>query len=78
MILVDGYDSEGKLWRTVQVPTFSVPKLPGNLVITSAVYNLQANTLSLVQGLNGEYLRLKERKPDTHFTGDAVAADAMR
>lgn len=78
VLLIDGYDAEGKLWRTAQVPSFNVPKLPGNLVITSATFNLQANTVSVVQGLNEEYLRVVPRKPDTHFTGDAVAADATR
>lgn len=78
VLMVDGYDSEGKLWRTIQVPTFTVPKMPGNILITAAIFNLQANTVGVVQGLNGESLLLKERKQDSYFTGDAVAADAMR
>lgn len=78
LVLVDGYDAEGKLWRTTQVPSFSVPKLPGNLIITAGTYNLQANTLSVAQDLHEEYFRIVPRKPDNHFTGDAVAADATR
>jgi hypothetical protein len=75
---MDGYDAEGNLWRTVQVPSFVVPKLPGVTMMTSAVYNLQAGTLSMVQMLNEESYRIAERKPEFYFTGDAVASDALR
>lgn len=78
LTLMDGYDAEGNLWRTVQVPSFVVPKLPGVTMMTSAVYNLQAGTLSMVQMLNEESYRIAERKPEFYFTGDAVASDALR
>lgn len=76
--LVDGYDSEGELWRTSMVPPFVVPEIPANLIRTAIVHNLQANTMSIIQALQDEYLEVVEPKPETYFTGDAVAAEAMR
>lgn len=78
MVLMDGYDSEGKLWRTSQIPNFFVPAVPALLVMPVTVFNLQAGTMSTVQGLNDETYRVVPRKPETFFTGDAVAADASR
>ncbi|CAI07187.1 DUF1329 domain-containing protein [Aromatoleum aromaticum] len=78
MVLMDGYDAEGKLWRTSQMPNFFVPAVPALLVQQVTVFNLQAGTMSTVQGLNDESYRVVPRKPETFFTGDAVAADASR
>jgi len=78
LALMDGYDSEGKLWRTSQVPNFFVPAVPALLAKQVTVFNLQAGTMSTVQGLNDETYRVVPRKPETFFTGDAVAADAAR
>jgi hypothetical protein len=78
LTLMDGYDAEGKLWRTAQIPSFVVPKLPGVVMMPSAVFNLQAGTLSLVQLLNEESYKVIERKPEIYFTGDSVASDALR
>ena len=76
--LVDGYDTKGKLWRTTQVTPFLVPSIPAMLMKTATVFNLQAKTMSVIQALNGENFKVVETKPDTFFTGDAVAADAVR
>ncbi len=76
--LMDGYDAEGKLWRTTQITPFVVPKIPVTLMKTATVFNLQAGTMSVIQALNDEEFRVVQRKPETFFTGDAVAADAAR
>lgn len=76
--LADGYDAEGKLWRTTQVTPFVVPSIPATLMKTATVFNLQANTMSVIQALNGEDFKVVPRKPETYFTGDAVAAEAAR
>jgi uncharacterized protein DUF1329 len=76
--LVDGYDAEGKLWRTTQVTPFLVPSIPATLIKTATVFNLQANTMSVIQALNGEDFKVVPRKQETYFTGDAVAAEAAR
>lgn len=76
--LVDGFDTEGKLWRTSQVTPFVAPSVPANLMKPVLVFNLQAGTMSGVQLLNDETFRIVERKPEKFFTGDAVAAEAAR
>lgn len=76
--LVDGYDAEDKLWRTTQVTPFVVPSIPATLMKTATVFNLQAGTMSVIQALNDEDFKVVPRKPETYFTGDAVAAEASR
>lgn len=76
--LVDGYDSEGNLWRASMTTPFVVPSIPATLLKTTLVFNLQANTMSVIQALQDEYLEVVPTKPETYFTGDAVAAEAMR
>lgn len=78
LALMDGYDSEGKLWRTTQMTPFVVPSIPATLVKTATVFNLQANTMSVVQALNDEDFKVVPVKDETYFTGDAVAAEAAR
>ena len=78
VLLVDGYDAEDKLWRTSMVTPFVVPKIPTLMMKTATVFNLQANTMSVIQALNEENFRIVETKPETFFTGDAVAAEAVR
>jgi hypothetical protein len=78
LALVDGYDAEGKLWRTTQVTPFVLPSVPAMQVKPVVVFNLQAGTVSAVQALNEETYRVVPRKPDSFFTGDAIAADAAR
>jgi hypothetical protein len=78
LLMLDGYDAEGKLWRTSQIPPFVVPSVPAVLVKSVVVYNLQAGTMSAVQALNGENYHVVPRRPETFFTGDAVAAEAAR
>ena len=57
---------------------FVVPSVPATMLKTTLVFNLQANTLSIIQALQEEYLDVVPTKPETYFTGDAVAAEAMR
>lgn len=78
VLLVDGYDSEGKLWRTSQVTPFVLPQVPMLAMKPAHIFNLQANTMSTTQSLNGATYTLVERHPETHFTGDAVAAEGVR
>ncbi|KAF1711484.1 hypothetical protein CSC70_06175 [Pseudoxanthomonas kalamensis DSM 18571] len=76
--LVDGYDAKGSLWRTSQVTPYLVPKLPATLMKTAVVFNLQAGTMSVIQALNGEKFKIVPKKPESYFTGDAVAAEGVR
>ncbi len=75
--LIDGYDAEGKLWRTTQSYPFFVPAIPAVVIKPITVFNLQAGTMSMVQSLNGGNYKIPaQRKPENFYTGDAMAADA--
>ncbi len=78
ILLMDGYDSEGTLWRTTQVTPFYLPQVPMLAVKPAHIFNLQANTMSTTQALNEGVFRIVDRYPEIHFTGDAVAADGVR
>jgi len=78
LTLMDGYDAEGKLWRTTQVLPFVVPAVPAVQMKPVVVFNLQAGTMSAVQAINEETYKVVARKPESFYTGDAVAADAAR
>jgi hypothetical protein len=77
--LIDGYDAEGKLWRTTQSYPFYVPAIPAVVIKPITVFNLQAGTMSMVQSLNGGSYKIPaQRKPDNFYSGDAMGADASR
>ncbi|MBT9497038.1 MAG: DUF1329 domain-containing protein [Zoogloea sp.] len=76
--MVDGYDAEGKLWRTNFVFPYTVPEVPALVSDPVFVFNLQAGTFSCVQCINGGYWRSVGIKPDRFFTGDALASDGVR
>lgn len=78
VLLMDGYDSEGKLWRTTQVTPFVLPTVPMLALKPAHIFNLQANTMSTTQSLNEATFKVAARKPEIHFTGDAVAAEGVR
>ena len=55
-----------------------VPAIPATLLRTAVVFNLDACTMSVVQMLNGEDFRVVPPKPESYFTGAAVAGDGVR
>lgn len=57
---------------------FVVPSVPAVVIKPAIVFNLQAETMSAIQMLNGETYRVVARKPDNFYTGEAAAADASR
>lgn len=78
LVLMDGYDRNGKLWRTSQVTPFYVPGIPAVTIKPVTVFDLRAQTFCTVQALNGERYRVVEPRDETYFTGDAVAAETSR
>jgi len=78
LVLMDGYDAEGKLWRTSLTTPFVEPAIPAVVNMPVAVFNLQAGTMSVVQMLNEEYYKVVKRRSDTYFSGDAIAGDGTR
>ncbi|MCY1188719.1 hypothetical protein D3C81_1057680 [compost metagenome] len=61
-----------------QALPFVVPSIPAVVVKPVVIYNLQAKTYSMVQGLNGETYKVVARKPENFFTGNAVASGSVR
>ena len=76
--LVDGYDKKGALWRTSQGIPYVVPAIPATLLRTAVVFNLEANTMSVVQMLNEEDFKVVPPKPESYFTGTAMGAEGVR
>lgn len=77
LVLMDGYDTEGKLWRTTQGFPYVVPAIPAVVIKPVTIFDLQKGTTSTVQFLDS-FKVLPQRKSENYFTGDAVAADASR
>jgi hypothetical protein len=76
--LLDGYDADGKLWRTSQLLPIVIPEAQSVFHNSTVIYNLQAGTFSCVEFYNGGFYKDLPKRPDSFFTGDAVAADAVR
>lgn len=76
--MIDGFDAEGKLWRTSLVFPFTVPEYPLVVADPVFVFNLQAGTFSCVQCFHGEYWRSVANKPNGFFTGDALGSSGLR
>ena len=80
VLLVDGYDAQGKLWRTQHAVPFAAPDVPAQVSMTFTVFNLQAGTwmTSLVfNDLKSPY-KVVDRRPDSYFTPDALAGAGVR
>ena len=76
--MTDGYDAGGNLWRT----TYTLPMVVADhgFVATNGtiVHNLQADTYVGVGQIVGGSYSVLEPHPDTYFTGDALASEALR
>lgn len=77
VLAMDGYDAEGKLWRTSQVMNQIVPEAGGPLDTScTVVYNLQANSMSVIQYVDS--LKLVPPRSVSYFTGDALSNASSR
>lgn len=80
VLLVDGYDAQGKLWRTQHAVPFAAPDIPAQVSTTFTVFNLQAGTWmvnNLYNDLKAPYKVVKPR-PDAFFSADALAGAGLR
>lgn len=75
---IDGYDADAKLWRTSQSFAIAAPEVPAINADPTIVYNLQAETYSVIPFLNGEYWRSVPPRPNAFFTGDSLASQGGR
>lgn len=80
VLLVDGYDAEGRLWRAQHAVPFVAPDIPAVVSTTFTVFNLQAGTW-LVNNLYNDQAtpyKVVPRRPDTYFSSDALAGAGIR
>jgi len=80
VILHDGYDAEGKLWRTMHSVPFVAPEIPAMINQTWATFNLQAGTWmgnNIYNDLPTQF-KVVPRRPDAYFTPDALASAGVR
>ncbi|UCV17887.1 DUF1329 domain-containing protein [Ferribacterium limneticum] len=80
VLLVDGYDAQGKLWRTQHAVPFVAPEIPAVVSTTFTVFNLQAGTWlvnNLYNDLKSPY-KVVPRRPDAYFSADALAGAGIR
>ena len=80
VLLADGYDAEGKLWRTQMAVPFVAPDLPAVVSTSMALFNLQAGTWLASNVYNDLPVQYKAvaRHPDTYFSPDALAGAGIR
>jgi hypothetical protein len=76
VMMMDGYDSQGKLWRTSQVMNMIVPDAGMHATNTGVVYNLEAGTLSAIQYLDG--FKVVAPRPVNYWSADALSSDSSR
>ena len=79
--LLDGYDASNKIWRVQLNPAFFLPDMPG-------VMSSYADILYVLDGIYssrntsfyeaGYQLKPAAMKPDSTFTPDALAGNAVR
>lgn len=80
VLLVDGYDAEGKLWRVQHAVPFVAPDIPALVSTTLTVFNLQADTWMVNNLYNDQAspYRVVTRRPDSFFSPDALAGVGIR
>lgn len=76
VMMMDGYDSEGKLWRTSQVMNLIVPDAGMHATNTGVVYNLEASTMSVIQYLDA--YKVVAPRPVNYWSADALSSDSSR
>ena len=80
VLLADGYDAEGKLWRVQHAVPLIAPDIPAVVSTTFEVFNLQAGTWEVNNLYNDQPTQYKvvPRRPDTYFSPDSLAASGVR
>jgi hypothetical protein len=79
-VLADRWDANGQLWKTLWSASFVAPDLPGTVGFSFGFNDLlsgSAYVSNLYNSKSSQY-PLKPRYPDSAFTGDALAAEAVR
>jgi len=78
VMMVDGFDASGKLWRANHGISFVMPEVPALWSGATMIYNLQAGSWILNTSLNDFGVKIVSPRPDAFFTGDALGAGGIR
>ncbi|MFL1453971.1 DUF1329 domain-containing protein [Marinobacter sp. GN3S48] len=77
--MVDGYDAEGRLWRTSHNMSFMAPDVPMIVTQPYMVFDLDAETFVASQMFNGNFVyRPVKPKSDFFYSPNALAGDGLR
>ena len=74
-------DAQGQLWKTIWVPTFVAPDLPGTLAIGFGFNDLLSGAgffSNLVNSKASQFNIPAKRTSESVFTPDAMAAEGVR
>ncbi len=73
----EGYDASGKLWRTSHMMPLDVSYKGYTFWDSTIIYNLQADTYSCVEFMNGGWYKDMPRRPESFFSSDALASEGV-
>ncbi|WP_428422782.1 DUF1329 domain-containing protein [Methylibium sp.] len=80
-VIADRWDAQGQLWKTIWVPTFVAPDLPGTIAIGFGFNDLLSGAgfySNLLNTKASQFTVPVKRTADSVFTPDAMAAEGIR
>jgi|SRR5882724_523944 len=81
ILLGDGWDAKGQLWKHYYGLPLLAPDVPGLITVTHVITNVQAGNWAIAVLYNNAseaHFRSIAREPDSYYTPDALAARGVR
>jgi hypothetical protein len=79
-VLGDRWDASGQLWKTLWTQLFVAPDIPGVVVGSNGFNDLLSGTAFVGQLYNSKASQISvlKRRPESHFSPDALAGESVR
>ncbi|MEA3393206.1 MAG: DUF1329 domain-containing protein [Pseudomonadota bacterium] len=79
-VLGDRWDASGQLWKTIWTQLFVAPDIPGVIVGSNGFNDLLSGSAFVGQLYNAKasQIVLQKRRPENHFSPDALAGESIR
>jgi hypothetical protein len=79
-VLGDRWDANGQLWKTLWSQVFVAPDMPALVLGSNGFNDLLSGAAFAGQLFNGKasQIAIKPRRPDSHFSPDALAGESVR
>jgi hypothetical protein len=79
-VLGDRWDASGQLWKTIWTQLFVAPDIPGVIVGSNGFNDLLSGAAFVGQLYNTKpsQIVVQKRRPDSHFSPDALAGESVR